>query len=127
MQPSVNERVGSVGVAGALRGRAKPDLTGKARIAVRHTDGCAFVMGVNVREPVLLAQLHNDVLVGIAHDCKNVIDALGRNCRRERFQYLHNDLRLIDVTARHDGILNFSHARVLKEKGNFLKETVPRR
>jgi hypothetical protein len=72
--------VGRVGVPGPLRGGAKADLAGEARIAVCHADGRSLMMGVDVFEPVLLAQLHDDVLVGIAHDRKNVIDAFSRNC-----------------------------------------------
>lgn len=93
MQPSPTERTRGVGVAGTLRGGAKTDLAGEARIAVRHADGGSLMMRVNVFEPVLLTQLHDDVLVGVAHDRENVIDALSRYRRGECFQYLHGDLR----------------------------------
>jgi hypothetical protein len=92
MQPSVNERVGRVGVPGSLRGGAKPDLAGEARITVRHADGGSLMMGMNVCETVLFAQLHNDVLVGVAHDRENVIDVLSCNRGRKRFKHLHSGL-----------------------------------
>ena len=79
MQPSVNERVRGVGIAGPLRGGAEADLAGEARIAVRHADGGSLMMSMNVSEPMLFAQLDNDVLVGVAHDRENVIDAFSRN------------------------------------------------
>jgi hypothetical protein len=77
---------------GLLRGRGKADFARKPRIAVGHADGATLMMRVNTFEPVLFAQFHNYVLIGIAHDRKNVIDALSRNRRRNRFQYLHGDL-----------------------------------
>jgi hypothetical protein len=82
-----------------LRCGAKTDLAGEARIAVRHADGRRLMMRVNVFEPVFFTQFDNDVLVGIAHDCENMIDAFSRNPFRKRFKYLHGDLYVIDATA----------------------------
>jgi hypothetical protein len=53
-------------------------------------------MSVNVFEAVLFAQLDNEVLVSIAHDRENVIDAFSRNSSGQRFQYFHGDLRSSD-------------------------------
>jgi len=47
---------------------------------------------MNKFEPMLFAQFHNDVLIGIAHDRENVIDALGSDLSGKRFQHLHGDL-----------------------------------
>jgi hypothetical protein len=79
MQPGANERTGGVGIARALRGGAKTDLAGEARIAVRHAHGSSLMMGMDVFEPVLLTQLYDDVLVGVTHHRENVIDALRCN------------------------------------------------
>src|SRR5437588_765990 len=96
MQPSQNEGGRCVRIAWTLRCGSKADFVRKARIAVRHADGAGLMMRVNELEPVLFTQFHNYVLIGIAHDRENVIDALSRNRRRKRFKYLHGDLHLID-------------------------------
>jgi hypothetical protein len=62
-----------------LRRGGKAYLAGETRIAVRHADGGSLMMCVNVFETVLFTQFDNNVLIGVAHDRENVIDALGRS------------------------------------------------
>jgi hypothetical protein len=92
MQPSDNKRARRIGVAGALRSGAKADLAGEARITVGRADSRRLMVGLNVFEPVLFAQLHNDG-VGIARYRENVIDAFSRNSGGERFKYFQSRWR----------------------------------
>jgi hypothetical protein len=49
-------------------------------------------MRVNVFDSVLLTEFYKEVLIGIAHDRKDVIDALGRNRGSKCFEYFHGNL-----------------------------------
>jgi hypothetical protein len=96
MQPGSNERARGIGIPGPLRSGAKTDLAGETRIAVRHADGSSLMMRVNVFEAVFFTQLYDHILVGVAHDRENVIDAFSRNCDGQCLQYFHGGLHLIE-------------------------------
>jgi hypothetical protein len=106
-----------------LRRGAKTDLAGEARIAIRHAAGGGLMMGMNIFEPVLFTQLHNDVLVGIAHDGENVSNVFSRNGDGERLSGICAevterrvaDVRLHDVLKSHDPIVTAAVAAITRE------------